>query len=310
MSAFMVIRTVNDLFTAMSVMRAGHVLGFMAEPGHLFGPTRPTQLRTDEPGKKKSFTRYTATDMPSFLFDYLGDRRPVSYVVLTPCADHPWIERVWECINHAAGLPLNRLVIIRLVRILAEYVGGSCEPQMCYGDPQWVEFAKEGLGTLVCYSKPGPSDLATLVERRIELINAANIGSMVGMAGAAMLPDRGVIRDVSGKGVEAAYDASGRPTGFGADFDAVAAFYRPVGLPCEPEMPLKMRQTIEHACRLHSKEVEGPLSCVVWTCEGPGSLSEDGNRRHLTLMHLPVEKLTAPWISMHWSTLTRIRFTS
>ena len=53
-SALMVVRTAADVVAAADVLRAGHRLAVLAEPGHLYGPELPVRL--DEPAtpSKKS----------------------------------------------------------------------------------------------------------------------------------------------------------------------------------------------------------------------------------------------------------------
>lgn len=313
MKAFMVIRTVSDLLTAMDVMRAGYRLGVMAEPGHLYGPPIPVRLMfewTDRsPFTIQRFTNATMVNLADFLAQYLSDTRVIQRLGVDAASDREWIERVWRHLNYSAGMPLSRLVILELVMILAEYVGGTCEPQMTYGDPEWVEFAKRKLGPLQCWSQPGPDDLRALIALGVPLINAANLDGLTGMVGCHPMPEHGVIRDHTGMTTEAAYDASGAPTGFGPEWDTIARRTRLLGLPVTPEWPLKIRQGLEQEARVYARKKRlDSLSRLVWVCEGQGDPTRDGNPLNLTLMRLPQNSESLSYLNHNWSSVIRADF--
>lgn len=234
--AFIEIGTLTDCLDLITLLRQGATVGVSARTGHLFGPMRSLKLEIGEAVKGPLRQHITETTPEGWLSGLMRIRRFFSHLSTPQDANEPHIRAAHTILNSCAGIPLTRLAILRLAAMLPAWVGsGRVEPQYLYGDAEWTEFVKDGMGHVVMPYRPSEEELQDIADFGAKGVIVAETATerfpwFAGMSGPYPMPTHAVIDYDPQHDPYSAYSAASAPLGLGETWDTVRSMMPLSGL--------------------------------------------------------------------------------
>jgi hypothetical protein len=306
--AFLRLQTEADLFDVIALLKRGVRVCIEPVVGGIFGPISPCQYG----GVVSALTRVlrlSVTGLEDFLRAYFAHRVRFHILMVDAEQDEPAIREAWEILNHAAEYPLRAVGIAKLADLLARTYGGSVECQLPYGHAEWTDWVKGGHGHLTFWHQPSQSELTDIVRFGCRGIVRADAHREWYRGGLDFpFPDRGTLTQAE-LPLQAAYEATGGPSGLGPTWDAVRGNYRLMGLLCGPETTTLVRNEIRSKVRRIALKALKSQPQVVITAHGSCSTDDqplDVDRLFLTKSE---PGITAKWLSDHWASLKVVTLT-